>query len=68
MYKQRLNPKVSMHFKTKINKEVGFMCIFKIPKIQGMCGNHNGIQRYCRLEEINYRKFLNNAAIMIQKY
>ena len=68
MYTQRLNPKVLLHFKTKINKESGFISTLKLPKIHELCNNSNTMQRYSRLEEINYRKTLINAAIIIQKH
>ncbi|OMJ86062.1 hypothetical protein SteCoe_12498 [Stentor coeruleus] len=67
MFRQKLNPKVLQHFKTKTNQEVGFMCILQLPKTHGICGYSSEVQRYSRLEEANYRKTLINAATVIQK-
>jgi serine/threonine protein phosphatase PrpC len=68
MYKQKLNPKILQHYKSKFTHELGFTCLLKLPKLPGACGYSSQIQRYSRLEEENYRKTLNNAATFIQKH
>jgi serine/threonine protein phosphatase PrpC len=68
MFAQKLNSKVLPYFTPKTTKEVGFMCILNFPKANLVRGCSHEVQRFSRIEESNYRKTLNNSAILIQKH